>query len=218
MISVTALGIALLSRPAQAADAPTLADIARRLDQLEQSNADLAKQNAELRAEVQTLSAETHAQADPRTRILTTTSANGAPAAVAPAPLIEQHGTTWRTPGGQVALYGNIDVSLDDATKGLDGKHAPDGSAPVGKMGWQPDLSSNISYVGVRGFQKLTDDLNFVYQFETQIEVTDQAGVGDSTSAQSNVVKGALTSRNTFIGLASPKLGRDQVRQDRCAL
>ncbi len=32
---------------------------------------------------------------------------------------------------------------------------APDGSTPVGNFGWMPDISTNISYLGVRGFQRI---------------------------------------------------------------
>jgi predicted porin len=70
-----------------------------------------------------------------------------------------------------------------------------------------PDLSTNLSYVGIRGFQRINDRLKFIYQFETGVDIADQAGVGDNNSSQSNVVKGALTSRNTYIGLASPDWG-----------
>ncbi len=58
---------------------------------------------------------------------------------------------TFLTPGGgDVTLYGNLDVSFDYATKGLQGSYAQGGS-PVGKMGWKPDISTNLSYLGVRG-------------------------------------------------------------------
>jgi predicted porin len=60
----------------------------------------------------------------------------------------------------------------------------------------------------VRGFQTLGDmPMNFVYQLETQIDVSATSGTGLSNSNQSNQVKGGLTSRNSFIGLASPAWG-----------
>jgi predicted porin len=71
-----------------------------------------------------------------------------------------------------------------------------------------PDISSNISYVGVRGFQSLGSfPATFVYQLETQIDVSAMSGTSGSNSNTSDVVKGGLTSRNTFIGLASPQWG-----------
>lgn len=78
----------------------------------------------------------------------------------------------------------------------------------MGNMSWLPDISSNISYAGVRGFQRLGDlPFTLVYQLESQIDVASMPGVGESNSNQSNVVKGALTSRNSFVGLSSTKWG-----------
>lgn len=113
-------------------------------------------------------------------------------------------GMTFETRGGEVSVYGNLDLSLDSATKGIGGKVAPDGSTPAGNGGWMPDISSNISYVGLRGFQSLGDlPAHFVWQLETQIDVSATSGTGASNSNTSSAVKGGLTSRNSFIGLAS---------------
>lgn len=117
-------------------------------------------------------------------------------------------GLTFFTRGGEVSIYGNLDLSIDDATKGLSGKMADDGTVPAGRVGSMPDISSNLSYVGVRGFQSLGSfPANFVYQLETQIDVSAASGTGASSSNTSAVVKGGLTSRNSFIGLASPAWG-----------
>ncbi len=63
---------------------------------------------------------------------------------------------TFFTPGGEITAYGQFDVSLDGATKNAkSGPVAPDGSTPVGNFGWMPDISTNISYLGVRGFQHI---------------------------------------------------------------
>jgi predicted porin len=138
-----------------------------------------------------------------------------APTAAAPAPMIgsqalqrkDGKGMTFLTRGGEVSIYANLDLSVDDASKGLKGMTV-DGVAPVGRTGWMPDISSNISYVGVRGFQTLgAFPANFVYQLETQIDVSAASGTSGSNSNTSDVVKGGLTSRNSFIGLASPAWG-----------
>jgi hypothetical protein len=76
---------------------------------------------------------------------------------------------TFYTKTGEITFYGNLDVSVDTATKG--GHAIPIGSAgapPVGNMGWLEDVSTNLSYVGVRGTQ-LTGlkDTNFLFQLET---------------------------------------------------
>jgi predicted porin len=117
-------------------------------------------------------------------------------------------GTTFLTRGGEVSIYGNLDISLDTTTKGIGDKIANDGGSPPGNGGWMPAVSTNLSYVGVRGSQSLGDyPANFVYQLETQIDVSATSGTNGSNSNTSNVVKGALTSRNSFIGLASPQWG-----------
>src|SRR6266567_4371663 len=43
---------------------------------------------------------------------------------------------TFLTPNGQLTLYGNLDVSVDSATKGIHSVVSPDGSSPMGQMGW----------------------------------------------------------------------------------
>ncbi len=53
---------------------------------------------------------------------------------------------TFFTPGGEITAYGQLDVSLDAATKDAKGGPiAPDGSTPVGNFSWMPDISTNIS-------------------------------------------------------------------------
>jgi predicted porin len=108
---------------------------------------------------------------------------------------------TFLTPGGSIQFYGNLDVSFDVTTKGINAVDA------VGNMGWMPAMSTNLSYIGIRGDQKLYDGLKFVYQLETQIDITASSGVAETNSNLSNVVKGGLTSRNSYIGLASADWG-----------
>ena len=115
---------------------------------------------------------------------------------------------TFYTHGGEITAYGKLDLSLDGATKGLTGVLGPDGNPPVGRLGWLPDISTNLSYIGVRGFETLDGlPFDFVYQLETQIDISATAGTSETNSNESNVVKGALTSRNSFIGVASPDWG-----------
>ena len=117
-------------------------------------------------------------------------------------------GFTVLTRGGELSLYGNLDVSLDDTSKGLGNARAADGSTPSGRTGWLPAISSNLSYVGIRGFQALgTLPFNFVYQLETQIDISATSGTAETNSNTSNAVKGGLTSRNSFVGIASASLG-----------
>jgi predicted porin len=120
---------------------------------------------------------------------------------------------TFFTPGGEITAYGQLDVSLDLATKDAKGGPvAPDGTTPVGNFGWMPDISTNISYLGVRGFQRIpTQSFNFVYQFEAGIDISAAAGTRQSNSNLSNQVNGSLFSRNSYIGIASAEWGAVKV-------
>jgi predicted porin len=140
------------------------------------------------------------------------------PAAARPATTIQGHEFLERKPGdsfslytrgGELTIYGNLDVSVNTATNGLGGVDIPPGvSGPVGNTGWMPSISSNISYVGVRGFQSIGDmTTHFVYQLETQIDVSNTPGTAETNANQSNQVKGALVSRNSFIGFAGDNWG-----------
>jgi predicted porin len=115
---------------------------------------------------------------------------------------------TFYTPGGEITGYGNIDVSIDAATKSLGSLPSAGGQHPVGNFGWMPDISTNNAYLGVRGFQTLGDHpFRFVYQFEAGIDVSAFPGIKESGSSESNQVNGALFSRNTYIGLDNASWG-----------
>jgi len=91
-----------------------------------------------------------------------------------------------------VQLYGHADLSIDDATKGIAGR-----AGAEGRLGWQPDVSSNLSRIGIRGSHNLEGGLKAVFQFETQVDVAATPGGTSDTS-----VKGAFASRNSFLGIA----------------
>ena len=114
----------------------------------------------------------------------------------------------FRTPNGEILVYGNLDVSFDATTKGIGNLRDDAGKPPIGNVGWLPAISGNKSFLGVRGFQNIgsTPD-KFVYQLETQVDVSAQSGTSETNSNQSNVVRGALTSRNSFIGISNPDFG-----------
>jgi predicted porin len=129
---------------------------------------------------------------------------------------------TFETPGGEITGYGNFDVSFDGASKSVSGTFSsplnnpggPPGAGPGvvtpnGNFGWMPNISTNLSYLGVRGFQRIAsmEDLHFVYQLEAGIDISATPGDKQSNSNLSNAVNGALFSRNSFIGLASPVWG-----------
>jgi len=109
--------------------------------------------------------------------------------------------------GGLVGIYGNLDVSFDYATKGLASSYSQGGS-PYGNMGWEPDISTNLSYIGLRGNHPIKDqNFNFVWQLEGGFEISANPGTKSSTSNNTDNVNGALFSRNSFIGIAGQDWG-----------
>ncbi|HET7366613.1 MAG TPA: porin [Burkholderiales bacterium] len=106
-----------------------------------------------------------------------------------------------------IQIYGHLDVSIDTATKGFKegDSQAPFGTnVATGKLGWQPDISSNLSYVGLRGGRDIGGGLRAVFQFETQIDMSATPGGSMSSASSDTSVKGALASRNSYLGLATP--------------
>jgi predicted porin len=115
---------------------------------------------------------------------------------------------TFYTPGGEITAYGNLDVSMDATTKGIQGKTDAGGNHPTGRNGWMPAESTNLSYIGIRGFQNFGDvPFNVVYQLETQLDIAANSGTAETNSNKSNVVKAGLTSRNSFVGLSNADYG-----------
>jgi predicted porin len=116
---------------------------------------------------------------------------------------------TFYTKTGEITVYGNLDVSVDSATKG--GSSIPLGSAggpPVGNMGWLEDISTNLSYVGVRGTQMTgIKNTNFVFQLETSINISTAPGLHESNSQEQDTVDGTLFTRNSYIGLGKVHWG-----------
>jgi predicted porin len=129
----------------------------------------------------------------------------------ATAPFIERKpgdALTFLVPGGgELTLYGNLDVSFDYTTKGLQSDYGDMGGMPVGRMGWEPAIATNLSYLGVRGTHPLRPDLNFIWQLEAGIDISATPGTKQTTSNISDTVNGALFSRNSFIGFAGPDWG-----------
>ncbi|HEY2527497.1 MAG TPA: porin [Xanthobacteraceae bacterium] len=115
---------------------------------------------------------------------------------------------TFETPGGEITGYGNLDVSFDGATKNAGSLQLNGATPPIGNFGWMPDISTNLSYFGIRGFQRIPNqNFSFVYQLEAGFEVSATPGTKQSNSNLSNQVNGALFSRNSYIGFASPIWG-----------
>lgn len=119
-----------------------------------------------------------------------------APAAVPVRPGVSPAAARAASPN-YVELYGHLDLSIDDATKGIADKTFPVGTPAVGRLGWMPDISSNLSRVGVRGAHKLGNSgLRGIFQIETQVDVAATPG----PTLIDNGVKGAWASRNSYLG------------------
>jgi predicted porin len=114
---------------------------------------------------------------------------------------------TFYTKTGEITFYGNLDVSVETATKGIGGMEAG-GAGPVGNVGWLEDVSTNLAYVGVRGTQMTgLKDTNFIFQLETSINITAAPGIHQSNSQEQDTVDGTLFTRNSYIGLGIVKYG-----------
>jgi len=220
-VAVAALGIVNQALPASA---DKLDDLIRRMDAIEQSNKQLAKENASLRAQLKK-PAPASVVAVPAAPAHATVTGIPTPPHVLDAPEIDAQGhgflehkkgnpLTFYTPGGEITAYGNFDISIDDTTKNLNNFNLNGASPPVGNFGWLPAITTNSSYLGVRGLQRVPDfPFNFVYQLEVGVSLSGAPGVRESNSNLSNSVNGALFNRNTYIGFASPEFGALKIGQ-----
>ena len=208
------------------ASADKLDDVLSRLEAIEKNNAKLANENAALKARLNKVETS-----KPKSTVVIEPAAPSVSPAVRAVvamptpprsltlPEIDANGhgflehkkgnpLTFYTPGGEITGYGNIDVSVDDTTKSLTNMNLNGASAPVGNFGWLPAVSTNTSYLGVRGFQQLPNfPFNFVYQLEVGFDVSATPGLKQTNSQISDNVNGALFNRNTYIGFASPEFG-----------
>ncbi len=115
---------------------------------------------------------------------------------------------TFYTKAGEITFYGNLDVSVETATKGTGGFLDGNGNPPVGNVGWLEDLSTNLAYIGVRGTQATgIKDTNFIYQLETGVNITASPGIHQSNSQEQDTVDGTLFTRNSYVGLGMVKYG-----------
>jgi len=218
-----ALGAVTQAVPAYA---DKLDDVLARLEAIEKNNAKLANENATLKArlnKVETTKNSAQAAVPASGPVVRTANA---PATGIPTPPMllatpeidaKGHGffehkkgnpLTFYTPGGEITAYGNLDVSVDATAKSVGNFDLNGASPPVGNFGWLPAVSSNSSYLGVRGFQELPHfPLNFVYQLEVGFDISSTPGLKQTNSQISDNVNGALFNRNTYIGFASPEYG-----------
>jgi predicted porin len=217
--SLVAAGMVFQALPASA---DKLDDVLSRLDALEKRDSKLAAENAALKARLNKV--ETGKSAAPASvpasapgRFVATGLATPPRSLEAPEIDTNGHGflehkkgnpLTFYTPGGEITGYGNIDISFDGTTKSLTNMNLNGASPPVGNFGWMPSISTNTSYLGVRGFQRLDNfPFNFVYQLELGFDVSATPGLKQTNSQISDTVNGSLFNRNTYVGFASPEFG-----------
>src|SRR2546425_4738698 len=121
-------------------------------------------------------------------------------------------------------VYGRVNVSFDVGNQELTtapcitaavGPCAP----PTGSLRWLPDVASNLSRFGVRGYHDLSGrEYQPVFQLEAQVDVaatpgSKPNGSNDTINPANTAVTGALASRNSYVGIATPfgalKLGKN---------
>ena len=101
----------------------------------------------------------------------------------------------------EVQIYGHVDVSYDTQTNGL---HNAVGA--TGNNGYVQDVSSNLSFFGIRGNRILSDDLKGLFQFETEVFYAATPGASDQ-APDGTAQKTGLGSRNSYVGLQSATFG-----------
>ncbi len=125
-------------------------------------------------------------------------------------------GITFLTRGGEVSIYGNLDVSVDDVSNGISGatnngvgNNGGLGTGPFGNTGYMPDISGNNTNVGMRGLQSVGgwDTTKFVWQVQANYAVTVNPGTKLTNSNESDAVSGTLGSGTSYIGFASKDWG-----------
>ncbi len=80
---------------------------------------------------------------------------------------------------------------------------------PVGRVGWQADLSTNKSVLGYRGSHKIPNStVDFIYQIEVQPAITSAPGDATGYTAQSNITKSAIGYGDSFIGVSNTEWGK----------
>ncbi len=123
-------------------------------------------------------------------------------------------------------FFGTLDVSVDYATKGMSelgayhyspydpvdpSYYVVTGSkvGPVGRIGWQADLSTNKSVIGYRGSHSIPNsNVNFIYQIEVQPAITSAPGDATGYTQQSNITKSGIGYGDSFIGLSETDWGK----------
>jgi predicted porin len=121
-------------------------------------------------------------------------------------------------------VYGRVNVSFDVGNQELGGAPCITAAAnpcapPQGTLKWIPDVASNLSRLGVRGYHDITGkDFQAVFQLEAQVDVAATPGSkpngnNDTINPGNTAVTSAFGTRNSFVGISTPfgalKLGKN---------
>jgi predicted porin len=134
--------------------------------------------------------------------------------------------TTVKTTSGRFntflkGFFGTLDMSVEGATKGMNGMVAypyslapgvtsptgpfvisgPEKATPFGRVSWMAIMASNGSNIGYRGAHQIgTTQVDLIYQVSASINIAASPGLMSSYTQQSNRVEGAIGSGDTYIG------------------
>lgn len=128
----------------------------------------------------------------------------------------ESNALEWTVGGTKVQLYGHTDLSYDYVDNGITAAAEagvvpgfnPPNDPRRANNGWLGQVSSNLSYFGVRGSHKINDYLTGVFQFETEVSYAATPG-----PTSDNQCKYCLGSRDSYVGVQGPwgavKIGKE---------
>jgi predicted porin len=198
MKKLIALAFALVLATTTVARADTASDLKAQMEALQKQMEANQKQMLDMQAQLDKLRA---AQAAPPPKAVATAAPAGSPVLVAPG-----NNVTFLIKGHPVQLYGTLDLSYDVATKGLKSFYPTASDQPVGTTSWLGGISSQ-SFVGIRSADPIGRKIVPQWQLETQIDVSSTSGTVNTNSNNGAVVRGGLTSRNSYLGFGNDKIG-----------
>jgi predicted porin len=121
--------------------------------------------------------------------------------------------------GGGITLYGQLQVSADYVSNGLDSMAANYNTLttsvplPLGHNGYLAAIATDSTYVGLRGYQPIKgwNESQFLWQLQTNLALSSLAASSMTNSQQSSTVNGAMTTGNSYIGLGGKSWGSIKV-------
>ena len=196
-----AFALALVFGTASSAWADDAADNKAKMEALQAQMDAYKRQMDAMQAQLELLKVQRAAPPPGRTPAAAAGPAGATPVLVAPG-----NNVTFLIKGHPVQVYGTLDLSYDHVTKGLKTVYPTAGDNPMGTLGWLGGISSQ-SFVGLRSADPIGRKIIPQWQLETQIDVSATSGTVTTNSNNSGIVKGGLTSRNSYLGFGNDKIG-----------